>query len=581
MAKYYLPGIGGQVDSDSDLPYQSSILLNAYSPRLFGSPPQLTHLNDMRLMSANPDYDNTPGPVGDFYLTKILQNSQIANFVVGKALFTGGMNKFADVIRIIGQYAYALNKYNIFDESGNSNIGASTMTSVIEQANLSAYQNAMASDDGTVTTAVEATSISGLLQDDVDSDASMAQLGADSQGLIDSLTSLLSDTGGVLSAAMLTSLSVQQPFYTFESDWYSYINNVKMMINSAVIMLGLQSACVRIGDYYFPIGMDVNVTANNDVWSNYRFITASEGLGDITQVDNQSGDTSQYVSFMVEPTSLSESYTNSTGPSQIYSTVLSSGNTVGNEIAFLTNSSKNAIDDAVINIAGDTISAAESVLSALTGGVGRFTAAIAGGMARSFIGDHTIYPKVFQEHQSTQSIEMSIHLTASAGDPYSYLTEILVPFFFILGMALPSMSKNNASAYAFPPLVQCNIPGLWGTRLGMVSSVSVTKNPGGKDLSVHGYPLSIDVTVRVEDLQHVMMTSGMNNVSMFLNNHTMFDYIAQCAGVDKFRVNGSIRLATRLVLASSATRNVFHNFSDAILTDFTSIANRMTGTSRM
>ena len=582
MAKYYLPGIGGQIDIDGNKPYQSSPLLNTYSPRLFGSPPQLTHLNDMRLMSANPEYNNTPGPVGDFYLTKILQNAQIANFVVGRALFTGGMNKFADVIRLVGQYAYALNKYDVFDESGSATtLSASTMSSVIEQANLETWKNTIATDDGSTANISSATSISSLLQDDVDGDAAVANLDENSKGLIKSLADTLSDTGGVLNAALLTSLSVQQPFYTFESDWYSYINKVKMMINTAVIMLGLQNACVRIGDYYYPIGMDVSVKENNDVWSNYRFITPSEGLGDVTQVDNQSGDTSQYVSFMIEPTSLTESYTNQTGESQIYSQVLSSGNTIGNEIAFLTNTSKNAIDDAVINIAGDTISAAESVLSALTGGVGRFTASLAGSFARSYIGDHTIFPKIFQRHEATQSVEMRVHLAASAGDPYSYLTEVLVPFFFILGMALPSMSKNNASAYAFPPIVQCNIPGLWGTRLGMVSSVSVTKNPSGKDTSIHGYPLSIDVTIRVEDLQHTMMTSGMNNISMFLNNNTMFDYIAQCAGVDKYRINGSIRLASKLILASSATRNVFNNLGDAILTDFTSIANRITGTSRM
>ena len=588
MAKYYLPGIGGQVEFNENQPYQSSPLLNTYSPRLFGAPPQLTHLNDMRLMSANPEYENTPGPVGDFYLTKILQNAQIANFVVGRALFTGGMNKFADVIRIIGQYAYALNQYSVFDESGNKSLDSSSATEVLNQANLTAYQNAMANDDGSVTETVSASSISDLLQDDVDGDAAMTKLDDDSKNLINSLTSLFDrvgdgavNTGATLSSALLTSLSVQQPFYTFESDWNTYINNVKMMINTAVIMLGLQSACVRIGDNFFPIGMDVNVKANNDVWSNYRFITASDQLGDVTAIDDQSGDTSQYVSFMVEPMSLTEGYTNTTGQSQIYSKVLSSGNSYGNEIAFLTNTSKNAIDDAVINIAGETIDAAESVLSALTGGVGRFTAAIAGGFARSFIGDHTIFPKIFQEHSRQQSMEMTVHLSASAGDPYSYLTEILVPLFFILGMALPSMSKNNASAYAYPPLIQCNIPGMWGTRLGMVSSVSVTKNPGGKDLSVHGYPLSIDVTIRVEDLQNVLMTSGMNKVSTFLNNHTMFDYIAQCAGVDKYRINGSIRLTTRLLLASSAVRNVFHNTGDALLTEWTSIANRYTGTSRM
>ena len=97
----------------------------------------------------------------------------------------------------------------------------------------------------------------------------------------------------------------------------------------------------------------------------------------------------------------------------------------------------------------------------------------------------------------------------------------------------------------------------------------------------HGYPLSVDVSIQVVDLQNVLPTSPMNEVSTFLNNNTMFDYIAQCTGVDKYRVNGSMRLVTKMALAASAVGNTFHNVSDAVLNDFTSIANRLTGTYRM
>lgn len=577
MAKYYLPGIGGQIENLGDSPYQSSPLLNTYSPRLFGSPPQLTHLNDMRLMSAIPG-ENAVGPVGDFYLTNILRDAQIANFVVGKALFTGGMSSMANVIRVAAQYGYALSKYDVLDSSGNPASGSSTAQSILQEANLDTYRRAMDEDDGTTKTATAASL--GLLN--VDSETTVVDINSmgNARSILENVSNALA-SGGKLLAPMLTSLSVQQPFYTFESDWYTYINNVKMMINTAVIMLGLQKACVRIGDNYYPIGMNVNVTPDNDVWSNYRFITPNKGLGDVTGIDIQSGDTTQYVSFMVEPTSVSESYDNEIGESQLYSAVIDSGSGIGNEIAFITNSSGNRLDDAVVRLAGDSISAANRVLTSLTAGAGRFTAAIAGSMARSFIGDHTIYPKIFQRHESTSSMDIKIKLRASGGDPYSFLTEIWVPISFILGMVLPKLSKNNSAAYSFPPLIQCNIPGMWGTRLGMVKSVSFTKNPDGKHVSVHGYPLSVDVSIQVVDLQNVLPTSPMNEVSTFLNNNTMFDYIAQCTGVDKYRVNGSMRLVTKMALAASAVGNTFHNISDAVLNDFTSIANRLTGTYRM
>lgn len=576
--KYYLPGVGGQIDVNDNSPYQSSPLLNTYSPRLFGAPPQLTHLNDMRLMSADPSSENTPGPVGDFYLTKILQNAQVANFVVGKAIFTGGMSSIANILRVASQYGYAMSKYNVYDSGGNPTGGSSTAADILREANMDTYNKALADDTGWT----EMKKASDLGLTDIDGSTTVADLDSlgSAKSVINNLSNLLSG-GGKLLAPMLTSLSVQQPFYTFESDWYSYINNVKMMINSAVIMLGLQKACVRIGDDFYPIGMDVNVKKDTDVWSNYRFITANKGLGAVTSIDSQVGDTSQYVSFMVEPGPSNENFNNNIGDSQIYASVINKGNSIGNEIAFITNSSANAVDDAIVNIAGKSVDVANKVLSALTGGVGRFTAAIAGSMARSFLGDHTIYPQIFQSHSSTSEMTLKVRLNASAGDPYSYLIDILVPYFFILGMALPELSKNNASAYSFPPLIQCNIPGLWGTRLGMVKSVTVVKNPSGKDLSVHGYPLSMDVSITIVDLQHTLMTSGMNKISTFLNNHTMFDYIAQCTGVDKYRVNGSIRLVTRMALAASAVNNVFHNIGDAVLNEFTSKANRITGAYRL
>lgn len=576
MAKYYIPGIGGQIQDVGEKPYQSAPLLNTYSPRLFGAPPQLTHLNDMRLMSANPDKDGTPGPVGDFYLSKILRDSQIANFVVGRALFTGGMSSLANIIRVVGQYAYALSKYDVLQTDGSSATAAGTAESIMKEANINTYNKALSEDTGWT----EMKSGSSLGLDDDVMVADLDSLG-NSKSLIESIGSALSSAYTGFTASLFTSLSIQQPFYTFEADWNSYINNVKMMINTAVIMLGLQNACVRIGDNYYPIGMNVDVTKDNDVWSNYRFITPSTGLGDVNAIDNQSGDNSQYVSFMVQNASFQESYNNTTGASQIYGTAVSKGDALGSEIAFLTNSSQSKIDDAVLNIADKTTAVAEKVLTSMTAGIGRFTAAILGSSARSFLGDHAIYPEIFTSHTSTTSMEIVVKLSASSGDPYAYLTEILVPLFFILGMGLPNMSKNNAAAYAFPPLVQCSIPGYWGTRLGIVESISVSKNPNGKDVSVNGYPLAVDVTIRVKDLQHVLMTSGMNKVSTFLNNHTMFDYIAQCAGVDKYRVNGSVRLVSRLALAASASGNIFHNLGDAILNDFTSFANRKMGTYRL
>ena len=163
------------------------------------------------------------------------------------------------------------------------------------------------------------------------------------------------------------------------------------------------------------------------------------------------------------------------------------------------------------------------------------------------------------------------------------MMDICVPLSYILCLVLPVMSKGSASAYAYPPIVQCNIPGLWGTRLGMVTQVDISKNPSGKDFSKNGYPLSLDVNITIADLQHVMVATPMDSPAMFLNNNTMFDYIAQCAGVDKYRVNGSARLITKLALGIQACspKGVFTNIGNAIHNDLNTFANKMTQTYRL
>lgn len=575
---YFLPGYGGEVPVSNGV-FQSSPLLNTYSTRLFGAPYQLTHLADMRLLSS--ENGTKAGPVGDFYLEKILQNAEIANIVPGRAVFTGGMNSLLSGLRNLIGYASALKKYGSFIQNNTQNNtfrmeNSGQWSAALKDANLDNYKKALGDKDHPESKDIKTETVTLK-------DGSEVTVGTTPKE-IETMLERLEDAFGALDigssyliTALKTSFAIQQPFYTFDSDWFSYINKVKMMINAFTVMLGLGNASVRIGEEMLKIGADAQYKEGTDVWAKYRFITPNKDIGDVTAIDTQNGDTSQYVSFMIEPSGSSESYTNSIGESQIYSSVINSGSSIGNEIAFLTNSSQSAIDDAIVNLASKSINAAEAVLSNLSGGIGRFTASVAGGMAKSYVGEHTIYPQIFQSSTATTSKSFVVHLNSPGGSPYEYLMNICVPLAYILNLVLPTMSKGSASAYAFPPVIQCNIPGLWGTRLGMVTQVDVSKNPSGKDFSVHGYPLSVDVNITIADLQHVMVSTPLNQPAMFLNNNTMFDYIAQCAGVDKYRVNGSMRLITKLTLGIQACSpsGIFSNIGDAIHNGINCYANKL------
>ena len=297
-ASYYIPSLGAELDGSSDGLFQSSPLLNTYSPRLFGSPHQLTHLCDMRLMSSDGE---SPGPVGDFYLEKILENGQVANFVIGRAVFTGGMNGILAGIRNMIQYASAMKNYgeyiNATNAAGKNSRYIVSDKADLSEANFDHYKKLMEDSNSAVN------SKDFQMQQDenglwVDSNVEDEGIG----GMLDSLSGVLSSIGadmGAIRTALKTSYAIQQPFYAFDSDWYSYIQRVKMMINSFIIMLGLSEASVRIGDDMFSIAMN-KYDSEKDVWANYRFITPNKDLGVVTAIDTQNGDTSQYVSFMID-----------------------------------------------------------------------------------------------------------------------------------------------------------------------------------------------------------------------------------------------------------------------------------------
>ena len=573
---YLIPGISGTTSDNVPSVAQAAPLLNCYSPRLFGSPPQLTPLNDIRSMSSD---GNTEGPVGDFYLENILRDAQVANFVIGRAMFTGGMSSIANAVRIAGQYRHALKKYGDSIVNGDGTPMEARVNDIVQESN---EKDTFESNMGQVTASAVADLAAAITNEEIDADTVVStQANQFGQTISEQIGDDFLSNFGAFKGAFVTSLSVQQPFYTFASDWPTYIESVKMMVNAATIMLGLSDASVRIGNELMSISPNQKMDAEKDVWANYRYITPTQSLGAALELDSQNGDTSQYISFMVDPKGVAESYDNQVGASKLESSVINMGNEWGNEIAFITSTTASGLDDAILNIADDAVSVAEGIMSQLGTG-GRFTASIASSMFRSFKGDHNIYPQIFQGHSSNASaMSLTVKLRSAGGDAYSYLTDILVPMFFALAMVLPKMSKNSGASYSYPPIVQCNIPGVWGTRLGMVTGLSITKNPDGTDVSVYGYPTAVDMTISVTDLQHTLMTSPMNKASVMLNNHSMFDYIAQCCGVDKYRMNGSMRLVTKALLAASATSNMKYNISNALKSDFYDWANRFLGTGRM
>jgi hypothetical protein len=313
LSATYVPGVGQIHDAGSFL--QKNPLESKYSPRLFGAPPQLTSLCDMRLDSQ---YNNHEGDTGDWYRNKVLKRAQIANFYVGRALYTGGFNTIANAIRQVIAYQQAMQRYDIFGTNNKQvSTGRSSIAALIEEEQAQLQQIYAEDTARQATQATAATTTEEPTETTSDTDSVTASdTGSNTNATTEAMTEMASNLNveqalteedpnarnpivsradwlaangasadetygldesttiidiGALEhgdmfdaasnnvvglfgkAAMLAvpfqaSFSIGQPFYTFEADWQTYINNVKMMINAAVVMLGLQNAKVKIGD---------------------------------------------------------------------------------------------------------------------------------------------------------------------------------------------------------------------------------------------------------------------------------------------------------------------------------------------
>jgi hypothetical protein len=140
-----------------------------------------------------------------------------------------------------------------------------------------------------------------------------------------------------------------------------------------------------------------------------------------------------------------------------------------------------------------------------------------------------IYPKIYKSSESSQDYNFTISLKTPYGDVYNYYMNILVPLFHLIGLAAPKMITANSIASPF--LVQAFIPGMVTCQLGIIKTMTISKNPDNRRVSVNGYPLEIKVSFSIEELYNALSISPANDPAAFLFNETLNDYMANLAGL--------------------------------------------------
>ena len=279
-------------------------------------------------------------------------------------------------------------------------------------------------------------------------------------------------------------------------------------------------------------GIETDSEGNETTVINRSNIAAFEDLANKNKTINETKDNQlTSVAFMVEPVAFTESISNNTSPSIIESTIDGLDQGVGSEIAFITGSH---IDSGVLgqltsflgNTVADAASAIAKVVQPVTGG---FTTNLFNGALNSLKGQKMIYPDIYRSSQSTMDYEFDVTLTTPYGDSYNYYMNILVPLLHLIALAAPRMVSANSTTSPF--LVQAYIPGMCTCQLGIISGMTITKNPSGNHVSVDGFPLTVKVHFTIKELYNAMAISPANDPVSFLFNETLNDYLVNLAGL--------------------------------------------------
>lgn len=237
------------------------------------------------------------------------------------------------------------------------------------------------------------------------------------------------------------------------------------------------------------------------------------------------------VEFMVEPVQFTENLENETATSTIESMIDAITHGLGTEIAFITNSDADlGAIEGIFSFLGDSAASASEMIGGIVEGTaGGFVNNLFHGALQSIKGQKMIYPEIYKSSKSTMDYEFSVTLTSPYGDIYNYYMNIVVPLMHLIALAAPRMVTSNTTTS--PYLVQAYIPGMCTCNLGIISHMTIAKNPTTKHVSVNGFPLTVKVTFTIKELYNAMSISPANDPASFMFNETLNDYMANLAGL--------------------------------------------------
>lgn len=477
--------------------------LGNYTNKLFGAPYQLLDSVDRRFPSINSN-------VGSEYLRNFLLHSPILHIKPGMPRYTGGDDP-SSVFRQM-QNAY------IGSSTENSSLSQSLITALAQKNIFSAGSRLQRRMFGIRPTYNEYMMYVNY----------MCRSVAILLGLTDSKKNTGLPNGTFLNDMKFSRFeSIRWENYRMMGNSYvdSSVEHLTKFKTAAGITASGETVSASL-QYVNPLGEDF---FSNDSFAN-KVTSAWDEAMNTSFADVISGRI-QSLMLMVEPVSFTENLNNDTGSSFIEGAIDGITDSIGSEIAFVTGSK---VDTGILGKFASFMGSGMESISMNLGkivesGTGGFATNLFSGAIQALKGQKMIYPEIYKTSKSTMDYEYSMTLTTPYGDIYNYYMNIVVPLMHLIALATPRMITSNSVASPF--LVQSYIPGICTCQMGIVSNMTIVKNPSQKSVSVQGFPLTVKVTFQIKELYNALSISPAHDPASFMFNETLNDYMSNLAGL--------------------------------------------------
>ena len=247
--------------------------------------------------------------------------------------------------------------------------------------------------------------------------------------------------------------------------------------------------------------------------------------------------------------SMSDSVSNSTGDIETEG-ILKSVATGANNLKF-------NFSGGNLGVGIDLSAIGGAVKDFLKGGLDGVTMGFGNVLSTIFGDAYVDLPKRWSDSQvDISETSYTMKLRSPYGDPYSILQNQLIPLAMILAGSLPL--STGKSSYTSPFLCSLTCQGVQNIKLGMITSVNITRGTSNLPFTQSRRPLGIDVTFKVTDFSN-LVTAPLNT-SIFSkifkpatdDTSALGRYIAVMSGRDiqtwKYR---SLQVAQRLGAAKA------------------------------